>query len=158
MLTETTQPNPTQVRIAWHCTCFNARRTSRAVTQFYDDLMAPTGIKATQFTMLGAIALMGPASVTRLARHLALDRTTLTRNLRVLVETGLVVISEGDDRRERVVGLTASGQAAVERATPVWQEAQHSLAARFGDERLRRLIEDMSELSSMIEGVDDAVD
>jgi len=157
MVAESPRFRPTQTRIAWHCTCFNARRTSRAVTQYYDELMAPTGIKATQFTMLGAIALMGPASVTRLARHLALDRTTLTRNLRVLVETGLVVISEGNDRRERVVGLTANGQAAVERATPVWQEAQHSLAAQFGDERLRRLIEDMSELSSMIEDIEDAV-
>ena len=76
--------NPTQVRVAWHCTCFNVRRASRAVTQFYDDIMAPSGIKATQFTMLGAVALMGPASVTRLAEHLALDRTTLTRNLKVL--------------------------------------------------------------------------
>ena len=157
MVAESSRFRPTQTRIAWHCTCFNARRTSRTVTQYYDELMAPTGIKATQFTMLGAIALMGPASVTRLARHLGLDRTTLTRNLRVLVETGLVVISEGNDRRERVVGLTANGQGAVERATPVWLEAQHSLAARFGDERLRRLIEDMSELSSMIEGIEDAV-
>jgi DNA-binding MarR family transcriptional regulator len=142
---------PTQVRVAWHCTCFNVRRASRAVTQYYDDIMAPSGIKATQFTMLGAVALMGPASVTRLAEHLALDRTTLTRNLKVLAGQGLVAISSGDDRRERVVSLTEQGQAAVERATPVWHEAQDALVARFGEDRWRRMIEDMTELGALID-------
>lgn len=146
--------NPTQVRVAWHCTCFNVRRASRAVTQFYDDIMAPSGIKATQFTMLGAVALMGPASVTRLAEHLALDRTTLTRNLKVLASQGFVAISAGEDRRERVVSLTDDGQAAIERATPVWHEAQNALTARFGEERWRRMIEDMNDLGALIENED----
>lgn len=142
---------PTQVRVAWHCTCFNVRRASRAVTEFYDDIMAPSGIKATQFTMLGAVALMGPASVTRLARHLALDRTTLTRNLKVLADQGLVEISAGEDRRERVVRLTEDGQAAIERATPVWHEAQAALMARFGEDRWRRMIEDMNDLGALVD-------
>lgn len=145
---------PTQVRVAWHCTCFNVRRASRAVTQFYDDIMAPSGVKATQFTMLGAVALMGPASVTRLAEHLALDRTTLTRNLKVLAEQGLVAISAGEDRRERVVSLTGDGQAAIERATPVWHEAQDALTARFGEERWRRMIEDMNDLGALVDDDD----
>ena len=70
MTTSDTTNDPTQVRIAWHCTCFNVRRASRAVTEFYDGIMAPSGVKATQFTMLGAVSLMGPASVTTLAEHL----------------------------------------------------------------------------------------
>jgi len=150
----TSKQKPTQVRVAWHCTCFNVRRASRAVTQFYDDIMAPSGIKATQFTMLGAVALMGPASVTRLAEHLALDRTTLTRNLKVLASQGLIAISAGEDRRERVVSLTEDGQAAIERATPVWHEAQDALTARFGEERWRRMIEDMNDLGALIENED----
>ena len=64
MADSSSRQKPTQVRVAWHCTCFNVRRASRAVTQFYDDIMAPSGIKATQFTMLGAVALMGPADGT----------------------------------------------------------------------------------------------
>ena len=144
--------NPTLVRVAWHCTCFNVRRASRAVTQFYDDIMAPSGIKATQFTMLGAVALMGPASVTRLAEHLALDRTTLTRNLKVLADQELVSISAGEDRRERVVKLTENGQAAIDRATPVWHEAQDALTAQFGEERWRRMIEDMNDLGALVDG------
>ena len=154
MIDSPLKQNPTQVRVAWRCTCFNVRRASRAVTQFYDDIMAPSGIKATQFTMLGAVALMGPASVTRLAEHLALDRTTLTRNLKVLASQGFVAISAGEDRRERVVSLTDDGQAAIERATPVWHEAQNALTARFGEERWRRMIEDMNDLGALIENED----
>ena len=151
-----TRANPTQVRVAWHCTCFNVRRASRAVTEFYDAIMAPSGVKATQFTMLGAVGLMGPASVTRLAEHLALDRTTLTRNLKVLSQQRLVAISAGEDRRERVVRLTGEGQAALERATPVWHEAQAALVEKFGDERWRRMIEDMTELGALLDEVGDA--
>ena len=145
-----TRNHPTQVRVAWHCTCFNVRRASRAVTGYYDGVMAPSGVKATQFTMLGAVALMGPASVTRLAEHLALDRTTLTRNLKVLAQQGLVAISAGEDRRERVVRLTDEGQAAIDRAMPLWHEAQSALVDKFGEDRWRRMIEDMAELSALL--------
>lgn len=150
MTDETARPNPTQVRVAWHCTCFNVRRAARAVTQFYDDIMAPSGLKATQFTMLGAVAMMGPASVTRLAEHLALDRTTLTRNLKGLADLGLIEIGAGEDRRERVASLTADGAAAIERATPVWREAQDRLVAHFGETRWRRMIEDMNDLGALV--------
>lgn len=118
--------------------------------------MAPSGVKATQFTMLGAVALMGPASVTRLAEHLALDRTTLTRNLKVLSQQGLVAISAGEDRRERVVRLTDDGQAAVDRATPLWHQAQSAMVDKFGEERWRRMIEDMAELGELLEEVETA--
>ena len=150
------KPNnhPTQVRIAWRCTCFNIRRASRAVTEFYDSILAPSGVRATQFTMLGAVELMGPASVSRLAEHLALDRTTLTRNLKVLAQGGLVAISAGEDKRERVVRLTEDGQAAFNRAMLLWQEAQAALVEKFGEARWRRMIEDMAELGTLLENSD----
>ena len=142
--------NRTQVKIAWHCTCFNVRRASRSVTDYYDSVLAPSGVRATQFTMLGAAALMGPASVTRLAERLALDRTTLTRNLRVLAEEGLVTISAGKDRRERVVQLTEAGQTAIDRATPLWHKAQSRLIEKLGEPRWRRMIEDFADLSDLL--------
>tara|TARA_Y100001970_G_scaffold292597_1_gene434589 strand:- start:21533 stop:22012 length:480 start_codon:yes stop_codon:yes gene_type:complete len=151
---QTIEKEPTQVRIAWHCTCFNVRRASRAVTEFYDSIMAPSGVKATQFTMLGAVSLMGPASVTQLAERLALDRTTLTRNLKVLADQGMVSISAGNDRRERVVKVTVEGQAAIDRATPVWQKAQAIIVEKFGEDRWRQMIEDMSELGELTEDID----
>ena len=146
--------DPTQVRVAWHCTCFNIRRASRAVTQFYDQIMAPSGIKATQFTMLGAVAMMGSPSVTALSQQLNLDRTTLTRNLKVLVKMGLITISRGEDRRERVVTPTEFGLTTIKEATPAWQEAQTSLAKSLGEERWRRMLEDLSDLDILIENLE----
>ncbi len=124
------------------------------MTEFYDSIMAPSGVKATQFTMLGAVSLMGPASVTQLAERLALDRTTLTRNLKVLADQGMVSISAGNDRRERVVKVTVEGQAAIDRATPVWQKAQAIIVEKFGEDRWRQMIEDMSELGELTEDID----
>ena len=141
---------PTQVRVAWHCTCFNVRRTSRLVTQFYDSVMESSGVRATQFTMLGAVSMLGPVTVSQLAEQLALDRTTLTRNLKVLTDRGLVEITTGkDDRRKRVATVTPAGIEAIERATPAWQEAQQRIVTAFGEDRWRSMIEDLSELGQV---------
>ena len=69
----------------------------------------------------------------------------------VLCVFGLVSIAAGDDKRERVVSLTEQGRAAIDRATPVWHEAQDALTARFGEDRWRRMIEDMNDLGALIE-------
>ena len=66
----------------------------------------------------------------------------------------MVSISAGDDRRERVVEVTAEGQAAIDRATSGWQKAQAAIVEKFGEERWRRMIEDMSELGGLIEDID----
>ncbi|HJX86773.1 MAG TPA: MarR family winged helix-turn-helix transcriptional regulator, partial [Gemmatimonadales bacterium] len=66
------------------CACFNVRKAARALTAFYDQVMAPTGLRATQGTLLVALARAGDIPVTRLAGILGMDRTTLTRNLEPL--------------------------------------------------------------------------
>ncbi len=71
-------------RITWQCACFNTRKAARAVTRFYDDMLAPSGLKATQLTMLGAISISGPTRMSELADMLALVKSTLTRNLTLL--------------------------------------------------------------------------
>ena len=93
-------------------------------------------------------------SITDLSKAMEIERTTLTRNLKVLSEQGLVAIGAGEDRRERVVSLTDDGQAAIDRATPVWHEAQSALVEKFGEERWRRMIEDMAELSALLDETD----
>ena len=136
-------------RVAWHCTCFNMRRAARAVTRIYDEALAESGLKATQFTMLGAVAILGPAPLTHLAEHMALDRTTLTRNLRILTDRGLVRMTAGDDRRKRVVAVTGAGRAVLAAATPAWRRAQDQVAAGLGEGRLRRLVDDLNELAEV---------
>ncbi len=117
------------------CTSANLRMAARAVTQFYDDALRAAGLKSTQFSLLAAAAIAGSLPITRLATQMAMDRTTLTRNLKPLVEAGLLIVEAGTDRRVRRVSLTEAGEAALDRAIPLWREAQTHMIDRLGDER-----------------------
>jgi DNA-binding MarR family transcriptional regulator len=110
--------------VAADCACRNLRRTARAVTQLYDETLRPSGLRVTQFTLLVTVAMSEPVQITRLADAMALDRTTLARDLGPLTERGLVEIAAGDDRRTRVVRLTRQGREAIGQAYPLWQRAQ----------------------------------
>ncbi len=136
-------------RITWQCACFNTRKAARAVTRFYDDMLAPSGLKATQLTMLGAISISGPTRMSELADMLALDKTTLTRNLTLLEAGGLIAIAAGADRRVRVVALTRAGADAVDRALPRWREAQRRIVEHLGEVRWRRLVADLAEIDAL---------
>ncbi len=136
-------------RITWQCACFNTRKAARAVTRFYDDMLAPSGLKATQLTMLGAISISGPTRMSELAEMLALDKTTLTRNLKLLEAGGLIAIAAGADRRVRVVALTGAGTDALEHALPRWREAQRRIVEHLGEARWRRLVADLAEIEAL---------
>lgn len=142
-------PRQSSGKVAWRCTCFNTRRAARAITEFYDRVLAPSGVSATQFTLLGAIAMLGPGPIARLAGHMALDRTTLTRNLKLLQTLGWVETAPGEDRRERVVSLTEDGTRAFERALPLWRAAQNRIEAGLGADRWRRLQDDLAALGAL---------
>ncbi len=136
-------------RITWQCACFNTRKASRAVTRFYDEILAPSGLKATQLTMLGAISISGPTRMSELADMLALDKTTLTRNLKLLEAGGLITVAAGADRRVRIVSLTRAGADAVDRALPRWREAQRRMTEHLGEARWRRLVADLAEIDAL---------
>ncbi len=126
------------------CACFNLRRATRAVTQLYDTVLRPVGLRTTQFTLLNAVRLQAPVTIRRLAASVVMDRTTLTRDLRPLERQRLVSIETGEDRRERKVDLTAKGAQVITRALPLWQKAQAYVAQGLGQERLQRLLEDLA--------------
>lgn len=117
------------------CTSFNLRKASRAVTQFYDDALRESGLKSTQFSLLAAAAQAGSLPISLLAAEMAMDRTTLTRNLKPLETAGLVAVTSGQDRRVRRVAATAEGEAVLARAIPAWRRAQTQMIDRLGDER-----------------------
>ena len=77
------------------CACFNFRKASRSVTQLFDQMLAPTGLRSTQLVILITGELLGPSSIARLARELVMDRSTLTRNLKPLLSMGLLQILDG---------------------------------------------------------------
>jgi len=121
------------------CSCFNLRRAARRVTQVYDHALAPSGLTATQFSLLAVLGGLGPEegiAMTRFAEILGTDRTTLTRNLIVVERDGLVTVRVGDDSRSRLVALTKAGRAALDRATPLWAGAQAELAKHIGTDQI----------------------
>ncbi len=106
------------------CVCANLRRATRVVTKLYDDTLRPSGLKMTQFTLLSTLMALGSSTLSELAQEMVVDRTTLTRNLEILQERGLVLTEEGEDRRERQLRLSDKGMTAVIGAYPLWQAAQ----------------------------------
>ena len=131
------------------CTCGRLRRAARALTQLYDDLMEPSGLRVTQFSLLRTLATQGSARMSELAKVLLLDRTALSRTLNPLVDRGLVAITPGRDARTREVSLTQAGTRALRGATPHWQRAQAQVTARIGVDRLDTLIATLAEVEQL---------
>jgi DNA-binding MarR family transcriptional regulator len=121
------------------CSCFAARRAARTITQHYERHLKPSGLRVGQFTVLALLAAMGEQPLTRLAEQLAMERTTLTRNLAALLERGLVTESPTADGRVRLLAITRRGTAAARAALPRWREAQRSIARQLGDGAIRAL-------------------
>jgi len=126
------------------CACANLRKAVRAVSQLYDDAFRPIGLRATQFGLLGATGMLGPLTINRLAEAIVMDRTTLTRNLRPLEKQGLLQIKSGKDRREREVSITRRGQVILAKGYPLWKKAQGKVIKGLGQERVSRLLKDLS--------------
>jgi len=128
-----------------NCACFNLRKTSRAITQHYDRLLQPSGLRVTQFTILVVIATAESITITRMAKQLVMDRTTLTRNLRPLEKQGFIEIMPGDDLRTRYVTLSKKGRNVLTKALPLWEKAQQRFEIGFGDDRFQSMLSDLSE-------------
>ncbi len=131
------------------CACTSVRRTGRALAQVYDTMMAPSGLRNTQFALLSRIDQETPVGMGDLAELLALDRTTLTRALAPLERQGWLVSEAGADRRTRQVRLTADGAATRDAARPLWQQAQAHIAIKFGEERLAALRQELAALAAV---------
>ncbi|MFT5590100.1 MAG: DNA-binding MarR family transcriptional regulator [Bradyrhizobium sp.] len=120
------------------CTCFALRRLTRTVTRLYDLHMAAAGLKTTQYSLLKHIAA-GPMPMAQLAMQLSMDRTTLTRNLKPLLDAGWVALTPGSDARQRIVTLTDDGRTKVIAAKQAWRDAQRELEHTLGPELVMTL-------------------
>ena len=130
-----------------NCLCFNLRKAARALTQTYDAALKPAGITAPQFALLSTLVRQGPVSLSDLAAALGMDRTTLTRNLKPLQRDGLVASAEGDDRRVRLLTLTAAGQTRPSGAEPLWRSVQAKVAGTFGQGPAETLLAELTRIS-----------
>jgi DNA-binding MarR family transcriptional regulator len=130
------------------CACNGLRRAAREITQRYERALAPSGVKATQFPILVALGEREQIPIVPLAEGLGLDRTTLTRNLRILEGRGLVTVSAAEhDARMRLASITDEGLRVLAHALELWRVEQHDVAEAFGPDRLRALFGDLSELT-----------
>ncbi len=132
------------------CACFNFRKASRAVTQLFDSMLQPGGLRSTQFVILVAVAVEGSAKLPGLARMLNVDRSTLTRNLQPLAREGLLRISDTRGERASSVKLTPKGERVLASMVPLWEMAQGAFVRRLGGRRWRTMLEDLNRVVSVV--------
>lgn len=138
-------------RQAVPCVGFNTRRATRLITQYYDKALAPAGLRSTQYSLLNALSMLGETSMQDISTIMAMDRTTLTRNLSPLVKKGLVKVSVGSDRRSRPITVTAKGKSTLEKALPYWQEAQSHILDAVGADQWDTMMRGLHQISMIVE-------
>jgi len=116
------------------CNCAAIRQAARRVTRLYDQALAPSGLRITQYPILSWLAVAGPMTMNILADRMVMDRATLGHNLRPLEAQGLVAMRAGEDRRSRIVSLTDEGKRKLAEARPAWHAAQKKFETAFGPE------------------------
>ena len=131
------------------CSCLQLRKATRLITQLYDEMLRPSGLRSTQLPILVTLAVIGPTSMMLLAERLVTDRSALARNLKPLEKQGMIEIMPGGDRRTRQVRLTLRGEEAVARATPLWEQAQSTVVEALGQNQWRVLREGLSAVLSV---------
>jgi DNA-binding MarR family transcriptional regulator len=132
------------------CNCMNIRRASRAVTQFYDEALKPSGLSIAQIGLLRHIEIAQKVTISDLAKMMRIDRTTLNRNMKPLDDAGLLVIKTGEDSRTRQISLTDEGKVAVAASWNLWGDAQASLEEYLGKEDLDKLTQLLSKLEAIV--------
>ena len=136
---------------AENCACFNVRKTARVLAQEYDQSITPSGLKTTQFSALVVIRRLGPIMITDLAKTMEIERTSLTRNLKLIERDGLIKSRSGEDARSRVVEITGAGQEKLDEAQVLWQIVQSRIVEKFGEKRFEFLRDELAALRSVVQ-------
>ena len=126
------EPDVTDYMACAGCFCLASRQAARRITRLYDSRMQPSGIRATQFTVLSQLMLRGEMPIGKLAAFLGMERTTLTRNLTLLEQQKWISSKAGDDPRSRMIAITAQGRGMVRRGFPYWSKAQAQVGKLLG--------------------------
>ena len=117
------------------CLCTGLRRAAHAMTEIYDEALAPSGLKITMFRVIRRLSDAGEPTISELATIVGLDRSSLGRNLKVLERDRLVTFVGGADERSKVVQLTGKGRKALETAVPLWRGVQKRMKSTLGAEK-----------------------
>lgn len=136
------------------CTCFRLRKLTRAMSRLYDHHLTEAGLKTTQYSVL-VNAVRAALPVAEMADRLGMERTTLTRNLKPLIEAGWITLEQGADTRQRIVTITVTGRAKVDQAYVAWRRAQLEFEKLMGREAVvalhQQLDTTMTQLAPLLE-------
>jgi DNA-binding MarR family transcriptional regulator len=122
------------------CLCGALRQASRAVSRLYDEELRGVGLRTTQYSLLRVVAKAGEVRQGDLSGLTSLEETTLTRNLRPLLDARWIAIRSGDDRREKLITITKAGTAKLAQAGPAWERAQARMRALLPEDTWKRLL------------------
>jgi DNA-binding MarR family transcriptional regulator len=131
------------------CLCNALRQADRAVSRLYDEELRGVGLRTTQYSLLLRLSSAGEVRQRDLGGLTSLDETTLTRNLRPLINAGWVAIRPGEDRREKLVRLTDAGAAKLQEARPAWERAQERMRSRLPEGTWTSLLDLLPELTRL---------
>lgn len=134
------------------CLCFQTRRADRLIMQIYDSFIRKSGLKSTQYALLRCIANLDEPSVSDISRNLAMDQTTVSRNIKLLQQKGLVTTepSPADPRRINI-SLTSLGQSALKAGEAGWLQAQNAVKEKIGDKKFMELNSLLDSVSRILE-------
>lgn len=119
----------------------------------YDTAMQESGVRSTQFALLVAIAKIQPVAMGALAEVLSIDRTTLSRSLRLLQKERMITISRRSEMRQRFLELTPAGEKALQHSLPLWREAHAKFVAALGPDYWLAMRSELERLARLVPGV-----
>ena len=131
------------------CMCASFRRSSRALTQLYEKEIRPLGLRATQLTILQTLSRTGEIPQGRLGEILAMDSTSLTRTLAIMIRRGWITERRGEDKRKRWLRLNSAGEAQLRRVEPVWEKVQSRLRRQLGTRVWNNFLQLTQQLTSI---------
>jgi DNA-binding MarR family transcriptional regulator len=134
------------------CYCITFRKAARAVTAYYDRMLLSSGVTITQYSLLINLFRTGPCSVTALAKTMKLERTTLIRNIKPLIEAGLIQDLSEERERDRRLTVTKAGLTTLEAAQKLWEKAQTGLKKHIGEKELENLMNTIADLEHLARG------
>jgi DNA-binding MarR family transcriptional regulator len=131
------------------CACTRVRTAARMMTRAYDEALRPAGLTASQLAILAAIDTDEATSIAALSKRLAMERTTLSRNLKPLETAKLIRLGAEGWKRSKTVHVTSEGRQRLARATSLWEAAQTRFLKRFGKAEWKRVESDLKAIAAI---------
>jgi DNA-binding MarR family transcriptional regulator len=132
-----------------NCACTRLRTAARLMTRAYDEALRPAGVTASQLAILAAVDVGEATSIAELSKRVAMDRTTLSRNLKPLEKARWIRLGAEGWKRSKTVHVTAEGRQRLTRATALWETVQAQFLKRFGKAEWTRVKRDLQAVSAL---------